>query len=273
MKKVVSPQQVAHLFANQLQEEAYTPTRNLKFYKECIYSYGYHFCIAKFIDDNTLLFTERGYSNTTTQHISIVRHATSHIDKIYCAYPTGTHDENFKYWQNDAEYIIKKLSNARKPEIYIQQLGEIKEKANKYANYFKIALPLTLEKALSITEKAEIVEYYNTKLAIIKKEEQIKAKKEAKEHKEELKKWRTFEKARLYTRLGYDYLRKGDTEFETSQGVKIPLAVGLRFYQSIKEGLKVDKFLSYDVSEITKDYIKIGCHKITFNEIEKVISI
>jgi hypothetical protein len=271
MRKVVSPEQVAHLFANQMQQEARTQTSNLYFYGERIYSYGSHFCIAKFVDEQTLLFTERGYSNTTAKHIGIVRHATSHKDKIYCANPTGTHDENFEYWLNDAEYISKKLINARKPEIYIGQLETIKAKATKYANYFEIAIPLTLEKVLSITDKVEIVAYYESKQALIEAEAKAKAKKEAKEHAKELKEWRTFEKARLYTRIGYDYLRKTNDEFETSQGVKIPIAVGLRFYNNIKQGLTGEKFLDFDIREITKDYISIGCHKITFKEIESVI--
>lgn len=141
MRKVVTSEQVVHLFANQLQDEAYNATRNLKFYKECIYSYGYHFCIAKFLDCNTLLFTERGYSNTTAKHIALTRYATSHIDKIYCADPTGTHDVNFRYWQNKVEALVEKLGKARKPQIYIEQLETIKEKATKYANYFKISVP------------------------------------------------------------------------------------------------------------------------------------
>jgi hypothetical protein len=273
MKKVVSPEQVAHLFANKLQEEAYTQTRNLYFYKNCIYSYGYHFCIAKFVDDETLLFTEQGYSNTTEKHIKIVSYATSHKDKIYCANPTGTHEENFKYWLNEAEYISKKLINARKPEIYIGQLETIKAKAIKYANYFKIAIPLTLEKILSITDKAEIVAYYETKKSLIESEAKAKAKKEAKEHAKELKEWRTFKKVRLYSRIGYDYIRKDHENFETSQGIKIPISVGLRFYNNMKQGLTGSKFMNFDINEITKDYISIGCHKITFKEIEKSISI
>jgi hypothetical protein len=31
--------------------------------------------------------------------------------------------------------------------------------------------------------------------------------------------------------------------------------------------------MDFDIREITKDYISIGCHKITFKEIEKSISI
>ncbi len=125
MKKVVTPQEVAHLFANQLQSEATTQGRNFYFYNDKIYSYGSHFCIARFVDDNTLLFTERGYSNTTAKHIAQVRNATSHKERIYCYNPTGTHLENFNHWLNEAENNIKKLSNARKPENYILELQRI----------------------------------------------------------------------------------------------------------------------------------------------------
>ena len=167
MRKVVSPQDVAHLFATQSQSEARTQSGSLYFYNDKIYSYGSHFCIARFVDSKTLLFTERRYSKSTSKHINYVRHATSHIDKIYCANPSGSHGENFNYWLNEAEVSISKLKNARKPEIYILELERVKEKANKYANYFGIELPLTLEKVLSITDKAETVEYLESKQKLI----------------------------------------------------------------------------------------------------------
>lgn len=105
MRKVVKAQDVAHLFANQLQDEAMTPNRSFYFEGKSIYSYDSHFCIATFVDDNTLLFTTRGYSNTTAKHIKVVRHATSHIKKIYCAYPLGG-QINFDDWHNKADNVV-----------------------------------------------------------------------------------------------------------------------------------------------------------------------
>lgn len=272
MRKVVSPQEVAHLFANQLQEEARTPTGNLYFYNDKIYSYGSHFCIAKF-DKNVLLFTERSYSNTTAKHISQVWNATSHKDKIHCAYPTGSHTDNFTYWLNQAEESVAKLKNARKPELYIWELNNIKHKADKYAKHFGIELPLTLDKVLNITDKAEIVEYMETKQKLIESENKRIAKEKAKEHTKALKKWKTFEQGTLYLRNGFDYLRKDDEFFQTSQGVKIPVTIGLRFYNNlVNNSVKVgDKFLDYTINELTPKHIGIGCHKITFNEINSVV--
>lgn len=273
MKKVLSPSEVAHVFANQTQSEARTQTNNFFFYDKNIYSYGHHFCIARFVDENTLLFTERGYSNTTAKHINHVRHATSHIKKIYCDNPTNTNTDNFNAWTRQAETNIEKLKNARKPEIYLLELQRIKNKANIYAEYFGIKLPITLENALSITDKAEIIAYLENKAEAIAKEKKQKETELRKEHAKNLKKWKKFEIYSLYQRDGFDYLRKDSENFQTSQGVKIPIAVGLRFYNSIvNKTIKVgDKFLDYTISEINNKLIKIGCHTITLKEINSIV--
>ncbi len=274
MKKVVSPSEVAHLFANQLQNEATTQGRNFYFYNKSIYSYGIHFCIAKFVDENTLLFTERGYSNTTAKHINHVRHATSHIKKIYCNNPIGSHEQNFNAWLSEAENNIDKLKNARKPEIYILELQRIKDKAEKYAQYFGISTPITLENALSITDKAETIAYLDSKAEAIAKEKKQKEIEAKKLHKTQLKKWKNHEIYSLYQRDRFDYLRKDSEFFQTSQGVKIPIAVGLRFYNSIvNKTIKAgDKFLDYTIIEINNKLIKIGCHTITLKEINTIVN-
>jgi hypothetical protein len=272
MKKVNTPQATAHLFATQSQIEAYTPSRNLYFYDKSIYSYGSHFCIAKFVDSKTLLFTERGYSNTTAKHISVVYYATSHIDKIYCANPNASHVDNFNYWLSNAEQLTQKLSRANKPEIYISQLQQIENKAKIYANYFNIAIPETLQTVLKVTTKAEILAYMENKKELIAAEKLRKEKELKKEHTTNLKKWRNFEIVRLYQRDGFDYLRVNYDNFETSQGVKIPLEIGLRLYKNLANVKVNDKFLEYTVNEITKNYIGIGCHKITFKEINNIIN-
>jgi hypothetical protein len=272
MKKVNSPQQTAHLFALQQQQEAYTPTRNLYFYDKSIYSYGSHFCIAKFIDSKTLLFTERTYSNTTAKHISVVSYATSHINKIYCFNPNASHVDNFTYWLNVAEQLADKLKRANKPEIYISQLQQIENKATKYANYFNIAIPETLQTVLKVTTKAEILAYMENKAELIAAEKIAKEKRLKKEHLRELKEWKNFEVNRMYQRNGFDYIRVNYGNFETSQGVKIPLEIGKRFYNNLANVKVNDKFLDFTVNEITKKYIAIGCHKITFKEINNIIN-
>ena len=271
MKKIVSNSDVAHLFAHQSQIEAKNPNGSFYFYGKSLYSYGSHFCIAKFIGEQTLLFTERGYSNTTAKHISLSESATSHLEKIYCAYPNKEHADNFNFWLIKAENTAQNLKTARKPEKYISELHNIRARAEKYATFFGIEVPLTLAQVLSVTEKAEIATYFEQKHAILEAEKKRKEKEQAKAHKEALSKWRKFEQRSLYLRNGFDYLRKDAETLETSQGVKLPLEVAERYYKQLN-ALKVgDKILNYTISEINKAFIAIGCHKISLKEIESVM--
>jgi hypothetical protein len=272
MKKVHTPQNVAHLFVNQLQSEARTQTNNFYFFNNKIYSYNSHFIIAKHYNGE-LLFTLRGYSKTTAKHINHVRNASSHINKIYCYYPDGSPEQNFTEWINEAEKNIDKLKRANKPEIYLSNLDRIKDKAQKYSDLFNIPLNSHLSTILAITDKEQAKGYEDKKQAFILAEKERKEKQAKKEHERALKKWRNFEISTLYQRDGFDYLRynKEKQRFETSQRIEIPLALGLKLYDKIKNGVQFEKVLDYTVKEINKNFIQVGCHKITIKEINTII--
>lgn len=272
MKRVHTPDNVAHLWANQHQEDARTPTSNLYFNGTEIYSYGSHFCIAKHVE-GAVLFTEREYSNTTSKHKSIVRNACSHKNIVYCYNPLGSHEQNFQAWRNECEGYIEKLAKARKPEKYIQELEGVKYRAERYANLFDIAVPESLSVAWAITDKQEVVAYMEKKAEAIKKEKARKLRLAKKKHKEEVQKWKNFETYRLYSRGEYDLLRynKENKRFQTSQGVEIPLAIGLGVYKRLANSEAVEKILEFEVKEITKKHIVVGCHKVEMKEIEEII--
>jgi hypothetical protein len=273
MKKVHTPDNVAHLWANQNQEEARTQTSNLYFYGTEIYSYGSHFCIAKHVQNGVVLFTERDYSNTTSKHKSIVRYACSHKEIVYCYNPIGSHEQNFQAWRQECEGYIEKLAKARKPEKYIQELEGVKYRAERYATLFDIAVPEELSKAWAITDKEEVVAYMEAKAEAIKKEKARKLRLAKKKHKEEVQKWKNFETYRLYSRGEYDLLRynKENKRFQTSQGVEIPLAIGLGIHKRLANSEAVEKILEFEVKEITPKYIQVGCHKVERKEIDEII--
>lgn len=275
MKKVVSPSEVAHLWAHKTQTEATNQNRSFYFRDDQIYSYGSHFVIACHGHDNKVLLTTRGYSNTTAKHISVTRSAVSHKDIIFCPYPSNVWGRsNILHWKEEAEQIAQNLTNARKPEKYLSQLAHLRNQVQIYSDYFNEPIPLDLNAILSIGDKEEYLDYRRKALEFAQAEEKRIQAEKVKAHKKELLKWRKFETSRMYGRpLDCDYLRKDSENFETSQGVKIPLAVGLRLYDKLKSGAVAvgDQFLNFTFSEITPKHIKIGCHKITFNEINKVI--
>jgi hypothetical protein len=268
MKKVFSDQsKVAHLWANKEQDEATNQGRSFFFNRETIYSYGRHFPIAKHVQDQAgndyILFTERGYSNTTSKHISITRGACRNSEVVYCYNPDNGHESNFKYWFDEIEAEINKLAKARKPEIYLNNIEYVATKVKRYSQFTGANIPINLIEAMKITDKDQYAGYQESRIEQAK-QAQKKAEIELKKrHEEELEKWLNFETSRLYLNNGSDYLRVNpeNDRVETTQAVHIPNEIARRLWLSIKENtIKVgDKVLNYSINEAGK-HIKIGCH-------------
>ena len=267
MKKVFSNSELAHAFA--LQNQDYGRTTNNSFYFDGtkLFSYGSHFCIAKFVDPDTVLFTTRTYSNTTSKHLRYSAQALSHKRMIYCAYPSGTHNENFEWWEWMIDKKLNDLSKCRKPEPHLHTLAHFGSQIETYCEYFKIEVPDHIKLKLNVTSTADAKE-------AIANAAKAEAERLQKEHKRELKLFRSGEKYRMQNRDGYDYIRVEDNRFVTSQGVDIPHSVGLKFYELLKAGKVVagDMLMDYRVGGVTKDEVEIGCHRITLKEIKRAVS-
>jgi len=272
MKQVVSASTVAHLWANQSQNHARVPHGNFYFRDKTIYSYGTHFPIAKHVTngngETAVLFTTRGYSNTTSKHVAVARQASNHLYTIYCHNPEASHESNFERYLSEIENIAQSLTNARKPEKYLNEIKQIAYNANCYATFFGLEIPLTLQAAIGITDKEKYAEFSSKRkeyeIAAAKKlQQEIK-----KRHKKELAKWLAGETHRLYNYNGYDYLRlsKNSTDpaqdiIQTSQGVTINVEAARKLHQLILTNkLQAgDAFQSWEVREVGKT-IRINCH-------------
>lgn len=267
MKKVVSPQEVAHLFANKVQSEATNSGRSLYFEDQTIFSYGRHFQIARHVKNSegreALLFTLRSYSNTTAKHIRIVSTACSHLNIIYVPDPANSKDWNFEQWKRSAEESANRMRSARKPERYILEINEVAAQVDKYASFFGYQVPEDLKAVLSITQKEDAVQYMAKREEFMRLENERKAKVARREYKEALKKWFNFERQTMYDKLHFDFLRLNGSEVETTQGVKLPVSYCKKLYNQISGGkLKPGaKVLHYNVSEITTKELVIGCHR------------
>lgn len=298
MKKVVNESQVAHLWANQVQDEARNPRKTFYFEYNTIYSYGGHFPIAVIDkqDSNIVYFTTRGYSPTTSGHISIVRYAANHKTFIYCKNPDqasrGYHAENIADFESNAKSIAQSLPNSRKPEIYLNKIAQERETLKKYAEHFNLDLTSYNLKFIYIESKdggakateQELKEREERRLKAEERERERQAER-LKEHKKNVIKWRKFagkyenQTAHLYSREErIDYLRHNTVtnRIETSQGIEVPLEYAKKFYLQVLEivangtcDICGTQFLNaYEIKEINKDFIQIGCHKITIKEIK-----
>jgi hypothetical protein len=116
---------------------------------DTIYSYGYHFAIAKRIGCNEYLFNSDGYSVSTTQHKSLVRSALSGSTLWEC--PDCNMDKLSDDLKYEAENTYKKLIKARSrfPE-YINQLRSIRANWESSKKRFKLG-----DRALTMRLKFE----------------------------------------------------------------------------------------------------------------------
>lgn len=67
--------QVAHIWAQQTQAYGANPSRNIYFEGASIWSYGSHFCLARFASPSVVLVNDNSYSVTTSRQQSDVRDA------------------------------------------------------------------------------------------------------------------------------------------------------------------------------------------------------
>lgn len=281
MKRVVDKETVAHLWANQHQDEARTPTGNLYFNGKNIYSYGSHFLIAKHVEnergERAVLITKRTYSVTTTQQVHIVRAACSHKTQIFVPDPDLGRDELFNRWFSEIKSLADKLSKARKPEKYIYEIRGIVGEAERYADFFGYQLPEYLVEAGEIQNREEYTSVLSKEAAFRREQQEKQRIEKIKQQVKQLKDWRKFKAGRIYTADGFDYLRFNTKagRVETSQRVEIPEPVAKRFYafvlDTIAKGGCSDcnmKLMDmYEVIDINKEYIRVGCHKISLKEI------
>lgn len=281
MKKVVDKDTVAHLWANRQRDEARTPSGNLYFYGDTIYSYGSHFVIARHVTngrgERATLFTKRTYSVTTSSQVTIVRQAARHLNLITVPDPDSDHVKQFEQWYKEIRGFADKLAKAKKPQKYIWEIRHVFNEAKIYADFFGYEIPGYLVEAGAIENDAQYIE-------VLKHETALRAAQEKKEQaakltrqKTDLKDWRSFKRYRITTVDGFDYLRydAGQQRIQTSQQVDVPAGLGQRFYHyilaAIAKGGCTDcdyEILGFAVKAINKNFIHVGCHRISLREVK-----
>ena len=284
MKKVFSnTSEVVHVFAQQTQSEGRNQSGSIYFKDNRIYSYGSHYLLGEFINDETIIINDFGYSVTTSKHISELINATSQYKQFY------TSSIDIKHVETEIDYNIKKLSKANKPEIYISNITKLENNLSKWVDYCKENKIKT--KPFQIFDYAinksnykykKIVKIANS-LLTLEAIEKIKAKgkkdainqkaKDKKELKTKLDKFNAYEIDRF--KVGeFDYLRLSENKqfVETSQNIRIEKSEAKKLYFAIKKKIDIrgQKIGYYTVNKIDNKALTVGCHKICIKSVEKV---
>lgn len=275
MKKVFnSASDVAHAFALQEQSEGRNSGRSFYFEGDSLYSYGSHFCIARFTGTETVLFTERKYSNTTAKHIGHAWRALNHLNLIQCPYPDRPAYQNYEWWEREVKNLINLHAKARNKAERVLQLYNIRLKVEQYSRHMAKPISDSLHELLAPFDGDA---YDKARIETAERRELLEKRRQAKmkvEHDKQLSEFRNGTRNNVYARIGVDYVRRDVDNFVTSQGVRIPIAVGETFYRLLKAG-KVnvgDKLDRYTVGSVNADAICIGCHTIMMEEIENAIN-
>jgi hypothetical protein len=274
---------IAHEWANRQDGSGIGAGGNMLYGGGCVYSYGDHFIIAKHVKneagERAVLFTERTYSQTTAKHIAIVRNASSHLNIIHVADPALTHEEVFADWKQRIITIAEKLAQAKRPQKYATLIADLYSEAQRYADFFGQAIPEQLAQAGNIRNSEQFADY----LAKDREEraiEQAKQKKRSQKLQQaKLKAWRAFETNSFISADGWDYLRcnVNTCEVETTQQITFSLYEGKALFSFISDTIAKggctdckETFLGqYPIIEVSKDQIRIGCHKVAIKEINR----
>jgi hypothetical protein len=267
MRKVFqSNYEAIHTFAQRTHPEGRNQSRSVFFEGDKIYSYGYHYLLGEFLDANTILINDKGYSNSTSKHISILSGATSQyktrvdIDYIY------NHVFN---------YLKPKLAKARKPQKYTSEIFSLWNSLNEYITERKETKTRRRKEYKQLLKFVDSLQDINTLKSLrewAKKEKEKKQRKEKRTLKEKLNKFYKYEID--FFRVGnLDYLRRSENGqyIETSQGVKIDIDEARRYYKILSSGANMrGEKISHYITKSFNDLLTIGCHNISKEQINRI---
>lgn len=277
-------------------EYANDPSKNLKgsnlfSENEILYSYGYHFPIAKpYYNNNSEIFliNSSGYSNTTVKHKSLAFSALSHkitisVPEVILINPnecSHKHHKNLYYLISNFRKSIQIHCIAIKNDytgLILKSLKQFKiyynvfniEKFDILNNELKSSINEILNFNIDNIPKKEISEK-------LKQERKEKLKKENEEFLIKLAEWKEikYTYSNFVCKKGYTYLRFNPTSntIQTSKGIDIEIDDARTLLNKIDKnipihGMAIDNFTitSYD-----KKFLKVGCHTIPQKEIDYI---
>lgn len=275
MRKTLSDRsEVAHYWANKVQPEG--KAGNMFYVGDKIYSYGYHFCIARHVP-GFVVMTTRGYSSSTGQHIAKVRQAARHLATVYCVDPDASAGANR---EQSTIRINNALIASEKKGIRQTTIDKCKGEALHHAEQFNAYLAV-----LPKVERVGVKPIDTAKLDQFRAAMVRQAKAEARKRAQAIKAQAIEAAAHLidWRNGGIAYglhslpvaLRLNGDNVETSYGARIPVADALTLWPIIERVRKGTRDYTpgmplgvYQLTQIKQNGdIVVGCHNIAYSEI------
>ena len=276
---------VAHVWAHQLQASARNKTGNLYFNASTIYSYGGHFPIAKHVEykgKKCILFTTRDYSSTTRGHkYEVQRAIPPGVPVFHVQYPTNSvRKEMLDEYAERITQLCREIANGRKgwrQKSRREDLVKLVDEANAFSKFFglrrKFTAPMNMDEI---------------KAQVKREAELLKRRKAAEQKRLEAKQTKALADwlaggDKWPHGLEFDHLRlyendDGTQGVQTTRNVIVPLKDVRRIAKLVLRHVKSGQHWQtngqkiqvgdYFLSAITSDgTVHVGCHKFKRDEI------
>jgi hypothetical protein len=271
---------------------------------DTIYSYGYHFPIAKLVEADgctrsssfaatVVLMTVDSRSVSTAKHKSIVYRAVSHLRVFTVPHlsPCGAqHVANWEWLVASAKENADKADRARtRGAFLLSEAQDFIEQANDYSYVFGLGRMEVSLQGLGVAV-ADIEARMEEARRSAEAAKRLEWAKKYRQHKHRIVAWldgygehmsglSSIHTPKPYVRVVSkrgDYEATGSwdaSELQTSWGVSVPLDVALKVYQYaklVRAGVRKPCSLPGDVGGYGKAHIdhrgniKVGCHTIPF---------
>lgn len=275
--------QVAHLWANKSRASA--KGSNLFFEGDTIYSYGYHFPVARHYK-GVILFNSQDYSVTTSKHKSYVFSACHHLPVYRVSDPKqDPSGQDVKAYGERIKTLSLQVARARDPRWKLESLEKLIGEANNFCVRFgfktRFAVPENFE---ALKERAKAVADQKRRQTIARQERQ------AREQAELVTKWLAGELVSLFS-VNKVYLRARNVDaevssgeekrwekvMETSKGARVPILEAEKAFRFVM--LKREKgwhrngenfpIGEFHLDAVNEQGVVAGCHRVTWDEIER----
>jgi hypothetical protein len=279
-----SNNEAAHIWASQSQTSG--RAGNVFFEDGVIYSYGRHFPVARFAPEfgNIVLFTDRGYSNSTGKHKSLIRAAIpANYNVVYCDDPKGLHSHNLDKWRVTVERLradfAAKTHRMTRGNIAVE-IFKTCESAVEYCIALRIGTPPWVNETNDEMTARDYV--YELAKARDAKREAARIEREklaAIDAGDRLAMWQAGENV---PQNGFNYcatvLRLKNDQIQTSRGAQIPVADALKLWpllvrvkqsgKTLEAGLHQINLGAYRFNSFDGATLIVGCHSIAWDQLE-----
>jgi hypothetical protein len=240
-----------------------------------LYSYGRHYVLAEWLDDQTVLIDNQGYSVNTAKHIGQAMHGLSQYQQFF------TMDSNPQLIGQQLREYRNKLAKARKPELYTDPATALIGRYVEWLDYSGKAIdPELTELIQHFTGEGikERIEADKERIEAQRKEDERKRKEYERLYREAFMSYEPSGDYRSRSKVEYDLIRFKKDEpqtVETSQNVRIPYAVALEAFTRFKGyGLmKGQHVAGFTVHEIAPEFIRIGCHRFRIEDLNQFFNV